>query len=174
MAASKSMSPRMRFFFTRIFPWGFIVCGLLTIYLSARGVYRAGESLAWPVATGRIQESSVQWTPGSPNDRPGGWYRAAVLYTFAVNGKTYSGNTVNFCDWSGDSGHAQSVVDRYPKDTVVAVRYSPSNPSICVLEPGLRLQRQVWFQFGCGLVFVVFGTLVAVLLPIAMKKQPSG
>jgi hypothetical protein len=166
----------MRFFFARIFPWGFILCGLLTVYLSVRGVYRAWESLAWPVATGRIQESSVEYQPGGFNgpDQPAssGTYHAKLLYTFTVNGRTCSGNTVDFCDWSSDSCHAQSVVNRYPKDKTVSVRYLPSDPAISVLEPGLRLQKQAWFQFGFGLLFFVVGTLMAVLLPIAMKKQP--
>jgi hypothetical protein len=172
MATSTPMSPRMRFFFARVFPWGFILCGLLTAYLSLHGFYRAKQSVAWPVATGRIQESSVKYTPGD-HDNSGGNYKATVLYTFTISGRTYNGSTVDFCDWSRDSCHAQSVVDRYPKGKVVSVRYLPNDPNVSVLEPGLRLQKQAWFQLSCGLLFFIVGTLLAILLPIVMKNQPN-
>jgi len=171
MSSPTRMPAKMKFFFSRVFPWAFIISGALILYFSARAVHRAKESLTWPVATGRIQKSSVEDHSGgkhSPNA-----YRAKVLYTFTVDGRTYGGDTVAFCDYGGEPCYAQGIVNQYPENKVVSVRYHPNDPSICVLEPGLNGQTKAWWQFGCGLLFFVVGTLMAVLLPMAMKKQSN-
>jgi Protein of unknown function (DUF3592) len=176
MSSPRRRSPGIRFFFSRVFPWVFIVFGAVGLYSGTRGVHHAKESLTWPVAEGRIQKSSVEYQPGDAGTDAapggtGGTYSAEVLYTFSVAGRTHRGNTVAFCDnGSCNPSRAQAIVERYPKDKVVSVRYLPSDPSICVLEPGLP--GQAWLRFGLGLLFFVVGALSAVLLPRAMKEQP--
>jgi hypothetical protein len=157
----------MRFFFLRVFPLPFILVGALTLYFGGRSVYRARDSAAWPLTDGRIQNSAVEYRRG---DKGGGTYHAEILYTFTVDGQTHSGNHVAFGDYgSSNPSHAQSIVNRYPKDSVVPVRYLPSDPDLCVLEPGLK--GQTWFLPGFGLVFLVSGILMAVFLPKLIKKQ---
>jgi type IV secretory pathway TrbD component len=49
------------------------------------------------------------------------------------------------------------------------VYYMPANPEECLLEPGIKAQS--WFLPGFGLVFFVVGSLMAVFIPRAVKKQ---
>ena len=165
MSSSKQMSPGMRTFFSRVFPLPFIVVGALTLYFGGRGVHHAQESVAWPVAEGQILNSSVEYHRGS---KGGGTYSAEIRYTFSVDGRMHSGNMVAFGDFgSSNSSHAQKIINRYPKDKIVSVRYLPSDPDVCVLEPGI--QAQAWFLPGFGMVFFLAGMLMAVFLPRAIK-----
>ena len=159
----------MSFFFARIFPLPFILVGGLTLYSGTRSLFRAKESLSWPVANGRVQRASVEYHRG---DKGGGTYHAEILYSFTVNDQTHSGNKVAFGDYgSSDPSHAQNIVNRYFKDKAVSVRYLTTDPDVCVLEPGIR--GQAWFLPGFGLVFLVAGTFMAVILPKVMRKQAN-
>jgi hypothetical protein len=173
ISSSKQMSPGMRVFFSRIFPLPFIVVGALTLYFGGRGVHRAKESLAWPVAEGQILNSSVEYHRGSNRgSKGGGTYSAEIRYTFTVDGQVHSGNKVAVGDYgSSNSSHAQKIINRYPRDKMVSVRYLPSDPDVCVLEPGV--QAQAWFLPGFGMFFVLVGMLMAVFLPRAMKERDS-
>jgi hypothetical protein len=167
MSSSRQMSPGMRLFFSRVFPLPFIVVGALTLYFGGRGLHRAKESVAWPVAEGQIVNSSVEYHRGK---KGGGTYHAEIAYNFTVDGQTHSGNAVAFGDYgSSSASHARNIVNRYPKDKIVSVRYLPSDPDVCVLEPGI--QGQAWFLPAFGMVFFLAGMLLAVFLPTAMKRQ---
>ncbi len=169
ISSSREMSPGMRIFFSRVFPLPFIVVGALTLYFGGRGVYRAKESVSWPAAEGRIQNSSVEYHKGS---KGGGTYHAEIRYTFDVDGQTRSGNDVAFGDYgSSSSSHAQGIVNRYPEGRVVSVRYLASDPDVSVLEPGIKAQS--WFLPGFGVIFLLAGSLMAVFLPRAMKKPET-
>lgn len=123
--------------------------------------------MAWPVTDARIQNATVEFHRGN---KGGGTYHAEVLYTFAAEGQPHSGNRVAFGDYgSSNPSHAQDIVNRYPTGAVVPVRYLPTEPDVCVLEPGV--QGQTWFMPGFGLVFFLTGMLLAVFLPRALKKQ---
>jgi hypothetical protein len=169
MVSSHRISPGMRFFVTRVFPWPFIIVGALVACFGARSVYRAKESMTWPSAEGNIRSSSVAYHSG---DDGGGTYHAEILYTFTVDGQTHSGNKVAFGDYgSSNPSHAQTIVNRYPKGTIVQVRYSPDDPDVCVLEPGLKAQAWAIPAFGLG--FFTTGMLMAIFLPKLMSKQET-
>lgn len=169
VSSSKQMSSGMRFFFSRIFPLPFVIIGVLTLYFGGRGLRRAKESVAWPVAEGRIQNSSVEYHKDNDGD---GAYHAEIQYAFAVDGQTHSGNKVAFGDYGSSSpSHAQNIVNRYTEGKIVSVRYLSSDPDVCVLEPGLK--GQAWFLPCFGLVFFMAGMLMAVFLPRMMKRQES-
>lgn len=162
---SKQMSPGMRFFFSRIFPWPFIIIGVLIVRFGWLELQQAKESMAWPEVKGQIQNSTVEFRPGK---KGGGTYHPEVLYTYTVDTRTYRGNTVAFGDYgSGNPSHAQSIVDRYPKGKAVAVRYLMNDPTVCVLEPGV--QGQTWFLPGFGLIFLFAGMLMLFFLPRSMR-----
>jgi hypothetical protein len=163
------MSSAIRFFFSRIFPWPFIIFGAFGLYLDVSRLHRAKESLTWPVAEGRIQNSSVEY---HWSHKYRGKYQVVILYQFTVAGQTHSGNTVAFDDYeSSDRSFAQKVVNRYPKDKAVPVRYLATDPDVCLLEPGI--QGQLWFAPAYWLIVIVTGLLMAVFLPKVMRKQET-
>lgn len=164
--SSTQMSPKIRFFFSRVFPIPFLLIGAVTCYFGWQNLERAKQSSNWPTAAGIIQHSSVEY---HRSDDGGGTYHAELYYDFDVQGTTYSGDRVAFGDYgSSDASHARRIVNKYPKGKEVTVYYLPKNPEVTVLEPGQK--TQVWFLPAIGLVFFLVGVAMAVYLPRTMKK----
>jgi hypothetical protein len=161
--------PRLRFFFTRVFPLTFILVGALTFFFGARGLYRAWESTSWPAVDATIRNSVVEYKSDKDG---GGTYHAEVYFDFFVGGQAYAGNKVAFGDYGSSSpSHAQKIVNRYPKGASVKVYCRARDPDLCVLEPGVK--GQAWLAPCFGLVFLAAGILMAVLLPRMMKPAPG-
>ncbi len=165
----KRMSPRMRFFFGRIFPLPFAIVGAVTFFFGVRGVIRAGQSSSWPTAEGKILSSSVERHTSRDKDGSSTTYHAEVCYEFTVNGQAYQGDRVAYGDYgSSSSSHAWRIVRRYPEGKAVTVHYMPDDPGECVLEAGRKLQA--WFLPGFGLVFLVAGLAMLIFLPKVLRR----
>jgi hypothetical protein len=166
MPIDGSTSPTIKFFFSRIFPWLFVVVGSVTLFFGVRNVFRAAESINWPIIQGTVQNSSVEY---QSSDKGGGTYHARIFYNYVLNGITYSGNRIAFGDYgSSDPSHAQEIVNRYSAGMKVMVHYMLANPTVCVLEPGIKVQ--IWFVPGLGLLFFLAGIAMALFLPRAFNK----
>jgi len=166
---SPQTSPKLRFFFSRIFPWLFILFGALCVYLGVLAIYRGIQSLTWPTTQGRIEKASVVNT-GSNNGYASS--KIAVTYTFTVDGKQYKGDRIAFSYATMSSCQAVNSLCQYPKGKVVSVSYEPDDPSLCVLTPGV--QQDVWQQTAMGAIFFITGALLAVVLPIVMPRSNAG
>jgi len=160
------MSPAVKFFFGRIFPWPFIIIGALVFSFGVRNLLRAEDSVKWPTVQGVVQSSSMEYHSG---DKGGGTYHAHILYNYNLNGTAFSGDRLAYGDYgSSNPSHSQEIVNRYPVGTKVAVYYARTNPEECLLEPGIK--AQTWFLPGFGIVFLLTGVAMAVFLPKAMEK----
>ncbi|MDD2241261.1 MAG: DUF3592 domain-containing protein [Kiritimatiellae bacterium] len=169
-SSSKQVSPRMVFFFSRIFPFIFLIVGASVAFFGIRGLVRAKASVGWPSSQGKVIESSVERQRSSGSKGSGITYHAEILYEFTVDGTTFNGDRVAYGDYgSSSSSHARRIVNRYPKGKSIAVHYMPSNPEECLLEPGIK--GQSFFLPGFGLIFFTVGSLMAFFLPKAMRKQ---
>ena len=176
-SSSKQMSPGMKFFFSRIFPLIFVIVGASVVFFGIRGLIKAKASVDWPNTQGKVIESSVerQRNSGSSGSSSRGssssiTYHAEILYEFTVNDTTFNGDRVAYGNYgSSDPSHARRVVNQYPKGKDVTVHYMPGNPEECLLEPGMK--GQSWFMPGVGLIFFIVGSVMAVFLPRAMRKQ---
>lgn len=155
------------FFFARIFPLVFVLAGAAVMSFGIRDLLRARASTGWPVAEGIIRSSVVESHSGN---KGGTTYSAKVTYEYSVPSGKLTGDKVGFGDYgSSDSAHAYSVVNRYDPGKPVRVSYSPEDPALAVLEPGI--QGATWFLPGFGLAFFAAGAAMAVFLPRAMRKQ---
>ena len=164
----KEMSPKMKFFFTRIFPLIFVVIGAALSFFGFRNLIHAKASLEWPVAEGMVVMSSVERhvSRDGNSSHKNVTYHAEVLYEYVVDGITFNGNRVSYGDYGSSSpGHARQIVNRYPEDKIVAVYYMPENPKRSVLETGV--QTQAWILPVMGLVFFVSGSVA----PLFIKKK---
>jgi hypothetical protein len=167
---SQPMSPRLKFFFSRIFPLIFVVIGATIAFFGIRGLILAKASVEWPTAQGSVVESWVDRQFSRDKNRSTYHYYARLFYEFSVDGTTFTGDRVAYGDHgSNDPSHARGVVSRYPQGKTVTVYYMPGNPEECVLEPGL--QGQAWFLPGLGLVFFVVGIGLAIIAPGIIRKQ---
>ena len=156
--ASMMMSSKMKFFFSRIFPFIFVFVGAIIVFFGVRGLIKAQASVDWPSSSGKIVASSVEHHRST--GEKGATYHADILYEFSVGGTVFNGTRVAYGDYGSSSpSHARRIVNRYPEKKVVTVYYMPENPEECLLEPGVKLQA--WFLPGLGLVFFTVGCLIA-------------
>ncbi|MAX25136.1 MAG: hypothetical protein CMJ19_11595 [Phycisphaeraceae bacterium] len=151
-------------FLKYIFPWVFILIGLVTCWIGFRGVYLGYVSSSWPTATGQVVSSEVKSSTSRSNGKSTTTYFADIQYIFVVDNVSHSGTRVAIGDYgSSSSSHARGIVNRYPKGKQVQVVYMPDNPSECMLETGLHLQAAFLPVFG--LIFLGVGVLIKVRPP---------
>ncbi|MBN1911972.1 MAG: DUF3592 domain-containing protein [Pirellulales bacterium] len=155
------MSPRMRFFVTRIFPALFILVGAGALAFGVLNLIRAWQSTSWPTAEAVIQESQVTESRDNEGHRT---YHPKIVYRFTVDGQLFTGDTVAFGQaGTSDRSYATGIVKRYTQGKKVSVSYSPDEPELCVLEPGIS--AMTWLLPGFGLVFFLAGNIMAIGLP---------
>jgi len=158
----------MKFFFARIFPWPFLLCGLFVLYHGSGQFISARKSVDWPKAKGTVFVSQMD----NKSDSDGTTFHAQVAYSYVVAGVKFSSNKVAYGDYgSSDPDHAQEILNRYPINAVVEVSYRPDRPSESVLEVGVK--TQAFFMPIFGLVFATVGGLMLVFLPRAMQKSST-
>jgi hypothetical protein len=165
MQVRQPMSPAVKIFFGRVFPWPFILIGALVSFIGIRNFVQTSESVNWPIAQGIIRTSSVEYH----SSNKGGTYHAHIFYNYNLNGATYSGDRVAYGDYgSSNPSHAQEIVNRYPAGKNVTIYYMPNEPEECLLEPGIK--PQTWLVPGFGIVFFSTGIVMVVFLPKLFEK----
>jgi hypothetical protein len=147
-----------------ICPMIFVAAGTSAAFFGIRGIIRAKSTVAWPTTQGKVQSSVIQ--PYYHDDCPY-QYQAKITYDFSVNNTTFSGSRITF----GSEGYrfcnvsvAKQIVNRYPKDKIIAVYYMPKNPEVCLLEPG-NVEGKQWLLFLLvfGLIFFTIGSCCVLL-----------
>lgn len=86
----------------------------------------------WPLAQGTVTASSLK----KVERKWGESYDAEIRYEYQVNGKTYSGDRVQF--GSSAFQDAAATVAKYPLNAKIEVRYEKANPAASALEPGFN------------------------------------
>ncbi|NTV46848.1 MAG: DUF3592 domain-containing protein [Chlorobiales bacterium] len=166
------LSPKIRFLIVRGFPIPFILMGIVITYMGVRTLYYGSESESWPITTGRIKSSNMDYTaaPKREQQERSGSYHAEILYQFKVQGKIYSGDRIAFGGY-GETGeeYVQKLLNRFPEGKLVRVYYKADDPEVCALQPGQK--SEAWYIPIVGLAFVLFGTLAAVFLPKLLQDK---
>lgn len=136
------------------------VFGLVAL-LIAEGIRRnVAKTRAWPVAPGTIDKAEVEefegWLGGNASERnrpPQTLYRSDIVYSYEVNGRTYSGTKLGSqgAVTANIRGVVEKSVARYRAGQPVEVRYDPKNPAESVIDP--RMPWALWLVFlvpvGC-------------------------
>lgn len=86
----------------------------------------------WPLAQGTVTASSLK----KVEKKWGESYEAEIRYEYQVNGKTYSGDRIQF--GSSAFKDAAATVAKYPINAKIGVRYEKANPAASALEPGFN------------------------------------
>ena len=105
------------------------------VVLLVFGVYTRVQSLrsrSWPTVTGVITESYVSTSRRSRSSQTS--HTAHIRYRYAVNGKTYDGDTISYAKGLFEGASVQ--VSHYPQGSPVGVYYDPKDPASAVLDPG--------------------------------------
>jgi hypothetical protein len=123
--------------------------GLGVALLALASWRSARQASRWPVARGRVIRSEVEefewWDddPGSHRALPG--YRAAVIYSYEVDGLTYQGDCPTAVAVTSSSPDlARRTAAKYPVGSEVEVHYNPLSPGESVLNQRSVLHLFLW------------------------------
>ncbi len=116
----------------------FFVTILLALYFLLKITVLPITGINWPTTEGTIVLSEVVVTDWTPPDNFPSWY-PNVLYRYSVDGQTYESERIEVISAANGNTDrfAQRTVERYPVGAQVTVYYSPKNPAVSLLEPGL-------------------------------------
>ncbi len=118
----------------------------------------ARASANWPSVQGQITQSVIE----ESRDEDGTSYGAEIRYEYVVNDQQYTGDVVNFGEYSGNYSHAEEIVNRYTVGQSVPVYYDPAEVTTAVLEPGVSTSS--YFVLAMGLCFAsvsfIFGPIM--------------
>ena len=133
----------------------FLGIGLAICSFGLRGCYYAGVSTQWPVTAGVVTESRL----GRSRSGNRSTYSPEIRYAYEVDGQAYRSERVYFSgiDLSGDRDTALQITARFAVGRSVDVFYHPRDPSLAVLQPGIR--RETVFTFVVGGAFAAFALL---------------
>jgi hypothetical protein len=127
---------------------GFTTVGGIGLAVVARAIARGAQSRNWAEFDGEIVASDTEtwrtWDRGIPIR----WVAPPVSYRYPVGGKQLVSDRVFF-----GGPHTlpflrrpvAHIVERYPQGRAVKVRVSPTDPHLCVLEPGAT-----WYSYVAG------------------------
>jgi hypothetical protein len=130
------------------------------------GMQRASaRARQWPTAPARIESSGVRSyeerdTSSNGRSRMRTMARPDVVYSYAVGGVQYRGNTVSIIKSSTNSdAFARKVAARYPVGKEFRVHYNPDNPSESALDP--RAPLGLYFFYVMPVIVLAIGYLAS-------------
>jgi hypothetical protein len=145
--------------------------GLLLLSVSYRAKKRSGqiEIENWSIAGGKVL--SLHLINSQPDAAAGNGetYDPLVEYVYVVDDAEYRGNRV----FPGKSASltrtaAQEILDKYPLNSFVPVRYNPEDPSESALEaesPRMtRVNTLGWIFTGFGVCACCFTTFMGLII----------
>ena len=125
-----------------------MLAGLVTIGLGLPQVYYGYVSTSWPTCEGTVMESESEF------DSRRGVHEVKITYSYTVSGRKYTGHRHSYLGTVfSNSADAQKIVDEHPVGSPVTVYYSPNNPKMAVLAPGV--QQRAWAGCVSGAIFVL-------------------
>jgi hypothetical protein len=138
-----------------------LLAGVPLIYFNADKLVRLDARRHWPTTTGQVVESEVH---GKDAIRP------LVVYTYEVNGATYTDSSALQAPVFGNGRKeyevARELSGEHPKGSNVEVFYDPSDPKESTLMP--EAPWDVYGKIGFGATLFMLG-LFGMLLP--RRKQ---
>lgn len=144
-----------------------LLCAGVAILVWGVGkLQQARDSRDWPQAEGIVTESAFREERRDNNP--------VVLYTYTVEGKTYTSRQISFdvFDKPGGKGRVESILARYPVGQKVTVYRHPNDPATAILEPEDYAPFLQPLLFGVLFLFGGVMTLVLVIRQL-LYGRPS-
>jgi hypothetical protein len=154
----------------------FMSIGIAMLAGGLVSLWHAHTSQRWPSAAGVIlygkQDANapaiVESTDGELMQSSGHGNR--LIYRFEVAGRRHFSNVRVFgqlagagADWEDD------IASRYPLGKAVRVSYSPEDPDVAVLEPGIN--NEAYYLPGAGAAFFLFGLAALLIILPAVSRD---
>ena len=97
-------------------------------------------------------------------------YGAALVYRYQINGETHISNVRQFGQLAGSGPDwAEAILKQYPKGKEIPVAYSPDDPDLAVIEPGIN--SDAYWLPGAGIAFLLFAGLVAFIIVPSIARS---
>lgn len=137
--------------------------GLLLIVLAVLQKNKAKKAAeSWPTASGVVEKSELSVRHDTDSDGTSSTtYAAHVVYSYKVDGLSYSNDAIGFGSSSGGRKKAQKKLEEYPAGKSVTVYYDPEKPEKAVLEP---VATTFGIMLALGIILIVLGVVVGVLV----------
>ncbi len=151
--------------FIRKLAAGFLAGGIVICAWGIWTIVKAKKSADWPSVKGTLISSSIRSNIKTASSDS---YEAKILYSYTVNGKTYTGKRVCYGDFGiRTRSRAEKIIAHYPEGKNVRVFYDPDDPKEGILEPGIT--RESFGFFGIG-VICILGSLHIMLSSPRKRK----
>jgi hypothetical protein len=130
--------------------------------------FREIRSTKWSSTSGVITESRLQ--VGYIKQIEGFW--PDLRYDYSVNGIAFTGDRIDFHlqDHLQAKDGAESWLKFYPTGKVVTVFYDSNNPSISILEPGMKREQRFLFYLAFGFLAVF---VISFLFVLFVRVEPG-
>ena len=126
--------------------------------LGFKNIWRGIASAGWPTAEATVTgvEMTSQTTRDTRRKSRTTTYHAELTFHYAVDGREFSTDQVQWGQTLGSGDPAEAVVLalRYPEGSRVTVRYNPLKPEEAVVRPGLT--GSAFLLPGAALAFLLF------------------
>ncbi|MBI1921193.1 MAG: DUF3592 domain-containing protein [Geobacter sp.] len=130
----------------------FAIFGLIGVIAGA-GLFMTGlRSRRWPFSLGKVILSQAVFKTRKSGDTS--CYVPEVNYTFTVEGREYTGDTISVRGVGSRLKDVQQIIAKYPVESQVIVFYNPKDPTDSLLEPGADASSAL--PFIVGVVFLSF------------------
>ena len=163
-----------------------LVVGLMTGFVGLEALelqdrlQKARHSANWPTAPGVVLVSEIRDTKISQGKRQVAAYRAFVLYSYVVGGKSFEGRNLHFA-YEPDTRRelADEITRHYREGASVTVFHHPQHLRVSTLEPGhtdelrKRLDNRIVLLFLIPLTLLIVGAVLAAVMPLAIKTHES-
>ena len=153
-----------------LFVMSFLVFGIYSIYHGVDVSRIADDSLSWPETDGVITDSYIhEYEKIDDDGNTETWYETVIIYTYRINEKNYSGNSITLLSRGPHTTHREKVeifISDYPEGLPVKVYYDPVNPQRAILFKEKTGKINVFTALGCFLIIIwvcgVIGLVIAV------------
>ena len=141
------------------------VAGVAVFFFGLWRMRQAARTRRWPTVQGTILSSTTASRQGPPppplasededaERPPQTLYRPLVKYSYSVDGRSYTSETLGPDDVEHSSERlAREHAARYAPGAPVTVYYDPDDPARAYLEPGIHAVS--WLLPGLALVFLL-------------------
>jgi hypothetical protein len=90
-------------------------------------------------------------------------FNSPIIVEYEVGGRKHYTNDRRFGQLAGSGEEwAKQIAERYPIGAKAPVAYSPADPDLAVLEPGIS--SEAYWLPGAGAAFILFGLLAIVVI----------
>jgi hypothetical protein len=148
-----------------------LAVGIVLFAVTLPRSFREMGSASWPATQGTIMKTNLVRIFG-PHQTEG--YQPGLQYMYKVDGRSYVGTRIDF--HTQDSVHAKESAEswlyKYPRGSAVRVYYDPKNPSITILEPGMK-GGQHWL-FYLGVAYIIGMSVAFVVVACDLRKKGHG